>query len=441
MLVYRVESYSVTNMADTINKLSDVKIRAVKPRAKIFKLSDGKGLQLWIDPRGYRLWRLAYRYFGTQKVLAIGPYPDIGLAKARDRRDEARALLRDGKDPAGHRRAERVTRSIAAANTFRIIADELIARKIKEGKSEATVDKVTWLLDIASKDLGQRPITEISAAEVLVVLRKLETRGRLESAKRLRSVIGEVFRLAIATARAANDPTFALKGALIQPIVTNRPALIKPEAIGAFLRASDGFTGQPETGIALQLLPILFPRPGELTRAEWREFEVDRAVWVIPAANDKNRRGLDVPLPRQAIALLDRLKRISGHRRLAFPGTRSPERPISDGTLNAAIRRLGYSGDEVVAHGFRATASTRLNEAGIWSADVIEAALGHASKDRIRGIYNRAAYWDERVRMAQWWADYLDGLKNARPVSGVAQQNTSRTRTAPREHSSQGAKA
>jgi integrase len=402
---------AVTIMADTINKLSDAKIRTAKPRPKIYKLSDGKGLQLWVHPKGYKLWRLAYRYAGKQKPLALGSYPDVGLAMARDQRDKARDLLRSGKDPADHRRAERATRRIAAANTFESIADELIARKRKEGRSNATLEKVTWLLKIASKSLGRRPITEITAPEILVVLRKLEERSRLESARRLRSVIGEVFRYAIATARAANDPTFALRGALIQPTVKNRPALTDPTAIGAFLRAVDGFLGQPETKAALQLLPILFPRPGELTRAEWTEFDLERAAWAMPAKNDKNRRGLDVPLPRQAVTILAGLHKISGHRRLAFPGTRSPERPISDGTLNAAIRRLGYSSDEVVAHGFRATASTLLNESGLWSPDVIETALGHASKDRIRGIYNRAAYWDERVRMAQWWADYLDELK------------------------------
>ena len=396
---------------DEITLLTDRAIRAAKPGAKLRKLSDGGALQLWIDPRGYRFWRFAYRFHGKQKVLALGSYPNVSLAEARKTRDAAKELVKNDKDPSTERRLERITKRVAAANTFKAIADELFVRKRAEGKADRTLEKTIWLLNIASADLGKRPIAEISAAEILSVLRAVERRGKLESARRLRATIGQVFRFAIATARAANDPTIALRGALLPPNVKHRAAILDPVALGGFLRAVDGFDGQPETKAALQLLPLVFTRPGELTRAEWAEFDFDNAVWRIPARNDKMRRGFDVPLAQQALTILRELHGITGHRRLVFPGVRSPERPISENTLNAAMRRLGYGADEVVAHGFRSSASTLLNESGLWSKDAIEKSLGHIEKDSVRRAYNRGLYWDERVRMAQWWADHLDELK------------------------------
>jgi integrase len=391
--------------------LTDKAIRAIKPGPKLRKLSDGAALQLWVDPRGYRFWRYAYRFNGKQRVLALGSYPNVSLAEARAKRDAAKELIRDSKDPSIERRLERITKRVAAANTFKAVANELLARKKAEGKADRTLEKAAWLLDMASSDLGRRPIADISAAEILSVLRAVERRGKLESARRLRATIGQVFRFAIATARAVNDPTIALRDALLPPKVKHRAAILDPLALGAFLRAVDGFSGQPETKTALQLLPLVFPRPGELTRAEWTEFDLGRAVWRIPARNDKMRRGFDVPLAQQAITILRELQGITGHRRLVFPGARSPERPISENTLNAAIRRLGYAADEVVAHGFRSTASTLLNESSVWSKDAIEKSLGHIEKDAVRRAYNRSLYWEERVRMMQWWADHLDGLK------------------------------
>jgi integrase len=391
--------------------LTDTAIRAARPGPKLRKLSDSGGLQLWVDPRGYRLWRYAYRFLGKQKVLALGPYPETSLAEARRGRDAARSLLKAGKDPSTERRLERVTKRVSADNTFKAVAEEFIARKIKEGKSEATIAKVGWLIRIASTELGPRPIADISSAEVLSVLRDVEKRGKLESARRMRSVVGQVFRYAISTARAVNDPTFALRGALLPPTVTHRAAILDPDILGGFLRAVDGFTGQPETKAALRLLPIVFTRPGELRRAAWSEFDLGDAIWHVPAKNDKMRRGLDIPLARQAVAVLRDLHAITGRGRLAFPGMRTADRPISENTLNAAMRRLGYGSDEVSSHCFRATASTILNECGLWSKDAIERALGHIEKNEVRRAYNRGAYWDERVRMAQWWADHLEELK------------------------------
>jgi integrase len=246
---------------------------------------------------------------------------------------------------------------------------------------------------------------------VLAALQKVERRGRHETARRLRSTIGSVFRYAVATARADNDPTFALRGALTTPVVKPRAAVTDPRAFGALLRAIDGFDGQPTTHAALKLMTLLFPRPGELRMAEWSEFDLDDAVWTIPATRTKMRRAHRVPLSRQAVAILKALGEVTGNGRLVFPCVRTVARPISENTLNAALRRLGYSKDQATAHGFRATASTLLNESGKWNADAIERQLAHVENNDVRRAYARGEHWDERVQMMAWWADYLDSLK------------------------------
>jgi integrase len=392
-------------------RLTDIAIKAAKAGAKLRKLSDGGGLQLWLDPRGYRHWRLAYRVDGKQKALALGVYPAVSLSAARAARDEAKALLRDGRDPSVVRRIDKLARKVAAENTFGVIADELIFRKVKEGRAPKTVEKTSWLLGFARASLGARPIVDISAAEVLDVLRSVERRGRLESARRLRSTIGEVFRYAIATTRASNDPTFALRGALVAPTVTHRPALLDPAALGGFLRAADGYDGSPEVRAALRLLPLVFTRPGELRTAEWSEFDLDEAIWSIPAASTKMRRALDIPMARQVVALLRELQTITGHGRLVFPGGRSAHRAISRNALASAMRRMGYAADKISPHGFRATASSLLNESGLWSRDAIERSLGHIEPNAVRRAYDRSKHWPERVRLMQWWADHLDSLR------------------------------
>ena len=396
--------------------LTDAAVRTAKADQKPKKLTDGGGLFLFVTPSGSKLWRLGYRFDGRQKTLAFGSYPLVSLAEARQRRDDAKRLILQGIDPGEQKRIERLTRREAAANTFGVIADEYLEKLRRERKADPTIQKNEWLLGLARPALGKRPITEISAAEVLAVLRKVETKGRLESARRLRSTIGAVFRYAIATARAANDPTVALRGALTTPVVKHRAAITDPKELGALLRAIDAFAGQPATHAALRLMPILFPRPGELRQAEWAEFDLDRAVWEIPAGRMKMRRSHRVPLPPQAIAILRDLHEITGDGRLAFPCVRTVLRPISDGTLNAALRRLGYGTDEVCAHGFRATASTLLNESGLWSADAIERQLAHVDADAVRRAYARGEHWDERVRMMGWWADYLDQLRSGGQV-------------------------
>ncbi len=261
--------------------LTDVKCRNAKPGAKLTKLSDGGGLQLWITPAGGKTWKLAYRFGGAQKSLTIGPYPAIGLQDARAKRDEAKRQLVEGRDPSITKRLEKIAKASADATTFKLVANDFLAKKMREGRAEATLAKTAWLLEFAHPIIGDRPIGEISSLEVLAVLRKVEARGRLEGARRLRSVIGEVFRFAISTARALNDPTVALRGSTSPPKVTHRAAMTNLDDLGALLRAIDGFDGQPTTRAALQLVALLFPRPGELRQAKWEEFDLEAALWVI----------------------------------------------------------------------------------------------------------------------------------------------------------------
>lgn len=396
--------------------LTDTKVKNAKPRERPYKLGDGGWLYLLVKPGGAKLWRTAYRIHGREKLLALGAYPEVSLREAREKRDEARASLRKGFDPAEVRKVERLTRANEAATTFKVVAEEYLARQGGRKRSDATLTKNRWLLEQAYPDLGNRPIASIKAAEVLAVLRKVEARGRLETANRLRSIVGAVFRHAIATVRAEVDPTTALRGALQAPEVTHRAAITDPQALGGLLRAIDGFVGQPVTAAALRLLPLVFTRPGELRMARWSEVSFDEAVWRIPAERTKMRREHLVPLPRQALAILRDLHAVTGKGELLFPSIRSAHRPMSDNTLNAALRRLGYGKDEVTAHGFRATASTLLNESGRFSPDAIERALAHQDPDPVRRAYARGGFWKERVEMAQWWADHLDTLRTGGEV-------------------------
>jgi len=391
--------------------LTDVRIRNAKSRERPFKLADGGGLHLTITPYGSKLWRLAYRFAGKQKTLAIGVYPVVSLERARAARAAAKQLLSEGVDPSVAKKDEKRRQTLANENTFRSVAEEWLQKQRLEGRAAATLAKNEWLLDFALPMLGSRPVTSISSAQVLEVLRRVESRGRLETARRLRSTIGSAFRYAIATARAENDPTIALRGALVVPTVTHRAAVTDPKALGALLRAIDGFDGQPTTRAGLQLMAILFPRPGELRAARWSEIDLDAAIWTVPAERTKTRREHRVPLPEQAVSILRDLLKITGVGVLAFPSIRSVCRPMSENTLNAALRRLGYSKKEVSAHGFRATASTLLNESGLWSYDVIERQLAHVDSNAVRRAYARSDHWQERVRMMTWWADHLDALK------------------------------
>ena len=392
--------------------LSELQLRKAKPREKLYKLSDGGGLQLWIFPDGAKRWRVAYRFAGKAKALSVGVYPQVTAKQARDALAKAKALLASGEDPSFVRKLTKASNASAAANTFDAVADELLAKKQKEGKAERTSNKIEWLLSLVRPDLGARPIAQITAAEVLRVLKQVEARGKLETAKRLRATIGQVFRLAIATGRAENDPTGALRGALAAPVVRHRAAIIDPKGFGALLRAIDDYEGAPETKAALYLSALTFCRPGEIRSAEWAEIDLQNAIWSIPAEKMKMRQPHRVPLSKEAVAVLKDIRRVTGNYRFVFPSARSHKRCMSENTINAALRRMGYSKEEMTAHGFRSTASSMLNESGLWNADAIERQLAHVDADSVRRAYARADFWDERVRMMQWWAEYCLKCKN-----------------------------
>lgn len=361
-------------------------------------------------------WRLAYRFAGKQKTLALGVYPSTGLKAARAARDDAKRLLDEGRDPSVAKKVVKLAAVDASANTFDAVAGELLAKKRREEKAQRTMAKLEWLLGLASPVIGARPIAEITAPEVLSTLRAVEARGRRETSRRLRATIGQVFRYAVATGRAQGDPTGALRGALAAPVVKHRAAIIEPKAFGGLLRSIEAYEGAPETRAALLLLPLTFVRPGELRAAEWADFDLDAGVWAIPGEKMKMKRPHRVPLAPQAVAILRELHGITGQGRYLFPSVRSASRPMSENTLNAALRRLGFDKDEMCAHGFRSAASSMLNESGLWNADAIERQLAHVDTDSVRRAYARADYWEERVRMMAWWAERCEEMKRGAKV-------------------------
>ncbi len=396
--------------------LTALAIKSAKGAEKKYKMNDAGGLYLLVMPSGRRYWRLNYRFADKHKTLAFGVYPQVSLAEARAKRDEAQKLLAKRIDPLEQQKLDRIVESIAAANTFGVVADEWLAKIEKDGISPVTLKKTRWLMSLTNPALTSRPIAEISPHELLAVLRKVEARGRLNSAGRLRSTCGQVFRYAIATARASRDISVDLRGALIRPKVTHRAAIIEPIGVGALLRAIDTFEGHPATLAALRLMPHVFVRPGELRHAEWSEFNFDKAVWTIPELKTKMRRAHRVPLSKQALSIIAEIEKTKGCGPLLFPSLRSAFRPMSENTINAALRRMGYAKDEMTGHGFRAMASTLLNEMGKWNPDAIERQLAHADGNAVRRAYTRGEYWYERVSMMQDWSDYLDQLRSGAKI-------------------------
>lgn len=399
--------------------LSDNTIRAAKPRDAQFKLYDGGGLFLIIGPAGGKLWRLKYRFNGKEQLLSIGRYPDVGLKAARASRDAARKLIAAGGNPSAEKRRAAVAAAIGAANTFKAVADELIDKNEREGRAKATITKARWFLKLLEPALGSRPIADIEAYELLGVLKKVEAAGHHETATRLLAFAGRVMRYAVATTRARANPAADLRGALVAPQVKHHAAIIEPIALGGLLRSIEGFQGQPATVLALRLAPHVFVRPGELRHAEWSEFDLDEAIWKIPATKMKMAREHVMPLSRQSVAILNEARRLTGNGRYVFPSIRTSRRPMSENTLNAALRRMGFGQDEMTAHGFRSTASTLLNESGKWSPDAIERALAHKDSDQVRAAYHRGTHWAERVAMAAWWSGYLETLRDGATVIPV----------------------
>lgn len=396
--------------------LSDTALRTLKPLDKLYRRYDQRGLYIEISPNGSKLWRFKYRFQGKEKRLSLGRYPQVSLSSARRKQEEARCLLADGIDPSMDRQRKKLIASISAANVFGDVAREYIQRKlIAEQRADVTVTKAVWLLQ-QLEPIAKLPVADIRPVEVLAALRRLEAKGKYETARRCRSFASRVFRYAIATARAEHDPATVLSGALTSPKVTHHAAIVDPKAVGELLRAIDVYPGSVITRIAMQIAPHVMSRPGELRRAEWHEFDFEKAVWIIPQGRMKARRPHTVPLSRQVMSYLAELHPLTGPTGFVFPAFHTSLRPMSENTINQALRRMGYTSSEMTAHGWRTTASTLLNESGKWNPDAIERSLAHADSNLVRGTYNRGRYWDERVAMHQWWSDYLDQLRSGGEV-------------------------
>jgi integrase len=390
--------------------LTATEVRNAKPTERPYKLWDGGGVYLLVQPTGRKYWRFRCQHKGREKLFALGVYPDISLAEAREARDNARRDLAKGVDPTQAKKAAKAAAAIAAVNTFEAIALEWFEKQ-KPKWTPAYADKIEARLRRNIFPLiGARQIAEITAPELLTSLRKIEVRGVHETVKRCRQDCSLVFRYAIMTGRAERDVAADLKGALHPVVTTHHAAILDPRKVGALMRAIEGYDGSIITKCALQLAPLVFVRPGELRTAEWSEIDLDAVVWKIPAAKMKMREAHIVPLCTQAVAILRKLQPITGEDRYVFPGVRGRGRPMSENTINAALRRLGYGPDEMTGHGFRAMARTILDEVLEVPPAIIEAQLAHSVSDSLGRAYNRTAYLPQRRKMMQRWADYLDEL-------------------------------
>lgn len=407
-----------------VDKLTDAKIRAAKPAEKPLRLADGGGLYLEISPAGGKLWRWKFRFGGKEKRLSFGQYPDVSLKAARDQRDENRKLLAAGADPSAARQAQKVSRAAASGASFEAIAREwhktIHTGKVSEGHAARTLirleqDVFPWL--------GSLPIAEVKAQLLLQTLRRIEARGAIETAHRAKQACSQVFRYAIATGRAEVDPAAPLTDALKPVLVQHMPAITDPKRVGQLLRAIQSYEGQPVTRAALQLAPLVFVRPGELRKAEWKEFDLDAAEWRIDSGRMKRSKQDKatgaahlVPLSTQAVEVLRDIHPLTGHGRYVFPSLRTGERPMSDNAVLSALRRMGFPKDEMTGHGFRAMARTLLAERLGVDESVIEAQLAHAVKDSLGRAYNRTEFAQQRRAMLQTWADYLDKLREGAEV-------------------------
>ncbi len=408
--------------------LTDSAIRNAKPGTKTVKMFDSGGLYLELAPAGGKWWRLKYRYQGKEKRLSLGTYPMTTLKEAREAREAAKKLLSQGVDPSAHRKqgkAEAVAKAVESAHTFEIVARDWHAKQVKAW-SEVHAEKIMGRLEMHLFPVfGNVPISELRAPGILPTLREIEAKGHHETAKRLRQYCEAVFTFAISTGIAERNVGADLRGALAPCRAKNRPAIIDPKGVAQLLRAIDGYQGSPVVLAALRLAPLVFVRPGELRQAEWTEIDLDAhdgPRWSIPAEKMKMRRDHIVPLSKQSVEIIEDLRPLTGHDRFLFPCNRSNGRCMSNMTLNAALRRLGYEQGEHCAHGFRAMASTLLNELG-WNSDLIERQLAHAERNSIRAAYNRAEYLPERRKMMQAYADYLDKLKAGAKVTPMHSQS------------------
>jgi integrase len=391
--------------------LTAQEVKTKKPTDKSYKVSDEKGLFLMVNPNGSKYWRMSYRYGGKQKTLALGVYPDISLAAARKKRNEARQLLENDIDPSDVKRAKKLAKSEAQENSFKALALEWFEKQ-KPHWSSHHIERVNRMLN---KELfphiGIRPISDIKAPELLACLRRVESRGAIETAHRVKQVAGQVFRYAVASGKAERDPSSDLKDALTTPTKSHFAAITTPKEVGKLLLTLDDYEGTPEVATALKLAPLLFCRPKELRHMEWSEIHWDKCEWHIPSSKMKTKQDHITPLAKQSVEALQNLLQLTGHRQYVFPSARSPKRPMSDNAVLSALRRLGITKEKMTGHGFRAMARTLLDEELGYRIEWIECQLAHAVKDANGRAYNRTTYLKQRKDMMQHWADYLDSLK------------------------------
>ena len=392
--------------------LTDTAAKQAKPSEKPYRLSDEKSLYLEVHPNGSKYWRLKYRYAGKEKRLALGVYPEVSLKRAREKRSEARELLADGLDPGEAKRAERLRRKALASDSFGAIAKEWFEKQ-RIHWSESHIERVQRAIEKDLAQLSTRPVHDISPPELLSVLRRIEARGAIETAHRVKQISGQVFRYAVATGRAEGDPSRDLQGALAKPKKKHLAAVTDPKLVATLLIAMESYEGTPVVRAALGLAPLLFVRPGELRHMEWAEVDLEDKTWLIPG--EKMKIGLDhiVPLANQTVEILKEISPLTNSSRYVLPSARSQRRPMSNNAILAAFRRMGIPKDEMSGHGFRAMARTILAEKLGYEPHLIEHQLAHAVRDANGRAYNRTTYLDDRREMMQRWADYLDDLKEA----------------------------
>jgi len=390
--------------------LTDIKVRAAKSQDKSYKLSDSGGLFLLVNSTGSKYWRLKYRLEGKEKLLAIGVYSNVSLAEAREKRDQAKKQMANGVDPSIVKKVSKQTVKMRAEGNFEFVAREWHLKKKAIWTPKHGELIIRRLENYVFPWLGACNVGEISAPQLLEVLRRIEYKGALETTHRVQQICGQIFRYAVATGRASRDPTSDLRGALPPTKVKHYASIVEPKKVGALLRAINGYDGFFVTKCALRLAPLFFVRPGELRYAEWAEIDLDKAEWNIPAEKMKMRQSHLVPLSQQALIIIKELYPLTGTGKYLFPGILTAKRPMSDNTINAALKRLGYESKEITGHGFRAMARTLLDEILGFRPDIIEHQLAHAVRDPLGRAYNRTSHLQIRREMMQKWADYLDEL-------------------------------
>ncbi|MEQ9883716.1 integrase arm-type DNA-binding domain-containing protein [Pectobacterium brasiliense] len=389
--------------------LTDVKVRSAKPEDKAYKLTDGEGMHLMVHPNGSKYWRLQYRFDGKQKTLALGVYPEITLSEARQRRDEAKRQIATGTDPSEQKKVDKQLRQTLVDNTFKAIALEWHEYKRPNWSKGYAEDLMEAFENDIFPDIGKRPIAEIKPLEMLTSLRKLEKRGVLDKLRKIRQACNQVFRYAIVTGRAENNPASELASALPPPKATHYPHLL-PDELPDFLRALSTYSGSKVTQLATRILMLTGVRTIELRQAEWKEFDFEKGLWEVPKERMKMRRPHLVPLSDQVIDALQQLQAVTGRYNLVFPGRNDITKPMSEASINQVLKRIGYHG-KATGHGFRHTMSTILHEQG-YNTAWIELQLAHVDKNTIRGTYNHAQYLEQRRGMLQWYGDFVDGLEH-----------------------------